>query len=79
LKDEFELFVIASGTDEMKRQQTLLLHLVGPGIREIIPEEMKGDTRDYKKAMELLNDYFKLKKIPKGRQNFLRATPAPGE
>jgi len=30
--------------------------------------------------MESLNDYFKLKKnIPKARQNFLGATPAPGE
>ena len=33
----------------------LLLHLAGPGVREIfrtIPEETKGDAKDYKKAME---------------------------
>ena len=82
-KDEFELFVTASGIDDPKQQRALLLHLAGPGVREIfrtIPEETKGDAKDYKKAMESLNDYFKLKKnIPKARQNFLGATPAPGE
>ena len=82
-KDEFELFVTASGIDDPKQQRALLLHLAGPGVREIfrtIPEETKGDAKDYKKAMESLNDYFKLKKnIPKARKNFLGATPAPGE
>ena len=82
-KDEFELFVTASGIDDPKQQRALPLHLAGPGVREIfrtIPVETKGDAKDYKKAMESLNDYFKLKKnIPKARQNFLGATPAPGE
>ena len=82
-KDEFELFVTASGIDDPKQQRALLLHLAGPGVREIfrtIPEETKGDAKDYKKAMDSLNDYFKLKKnIPKARQNFLGARPAPGE
>ena len=81
--DEFELFVTASGIDDPKQQRALLLHLAGPGVREIfrtIPEETKGDAKDYKKAMASLNDYFKLKKnIPKARQNFLGARPAPGE
>ena len=82
-KDEFELFVTASGIDDSKQQRALLLHLAGPGVREIfrtIPEETKGGAKDYKQAMDSLNDYFKLKKnIPKARQNFLGATPAPGE
>ena len=82
-KDEFELFVTASGIDDPKQQRALLLHLAGPGVREIfrtIPEETKGDAKDYKKAMESLTDYFKLKKnIPKARQNFLAARPVPGE
>ena len=82
-QDEFELFVTASGIDDLKQQRALLLHLAGPGVREVfrtVPEETKGDAKDYKKAMESLNDYFKLKKnIPKARQNFLGATPAPGE
>ena len=73
----------ASGIDDPKQQRALLLHLARLGVREIfrtIPEEKKGDAKDYKKAMESLNDYFKLKKnIPKARQNFLGATPAPGE
>jgi len=80
--DEFELFVTASGIDDPKQQRALLLHLAGPGIREIfhtIPREMKGVTKDYKKAMKSLNDYFKLKNVPKARQNFLGAMPAPGE
>ena len=82
-KDEFEHFVTASGIDEPKQQRALLLHLGGPGVREIfqtIPEETKGDAKDFKKAMESLTDYFKLKKnIPMARQNFLAATPTPGE
>ena len=82
-KDEFELFVTASGIDDPKQQRALLLHLAGPGVREIfrtIPEETKGDAKDFKKAMESLTDYFKLKKnIPMARQNFLAATPTPGE
>ena len=80
-KDEFELFVTASGIDidYPKQQRALLLHLAGPGGREIfrtIPEETKGDAKEYKKAMDSLTVYFKLKKnIPKARQNFLGAMP----
>ena len=74
-KDEFELFVTASGIDDPKQQRALLLHLVGPGVRgifRIIPEETK--------AIKSLTDYNQLKKnIPKARQNFLGARPAPGE
>ena len=39
-----------------------------------------GDAKHFKKTMESLTDYFKLKKnIPMARQNFLPATPTPGE
>ena len=52
-------------------------------MREIfrsIPDEAKGGTKDYKKAMDSLTDYFQLKKnIPKARQNFLALKPLPGE
>ena len=82
-KDEFELFVTASGIDDLKQQRALLLHLAGPGVREIfhtIPEETKGDNKENMKAMDSLTNYFKLKKnVPKARQNFLGARPAPGE
>jgi len=48
-KDEFELFVTVSGIGDPKQQRALLLHLAGPGVREIfrtIPEETKGDAKD---------------------------------
>ena len=44
-----------------------------------IPEETKGNAKDYKKAMESLNDYFKLKNIAKARQDFLGVMTVPGE
>ena len=67
----------ASGIDDPKQQRAVLLHLAGPGIREIfrtIPEETMDAAKVYKKAMESLNDYFKLKKnIPKARQGEMLA------
>lgn len=73
----------ASGIGDPKQQRAFLLQLAGPGVKEIfrtIPEEMKGDAKDYKKAMESLNDYFILKKtIPKARHNFQGAMPASRE
>lgn len=82
-KDEFELFLAASGVTDPTQQRALLLHSAGPGVREIfrsIPDETKGGTKDYKKAMDSLTDYFQLKKnIPKARQNFLALKPLPGE
>ena len=56
-KDEFVLSVTASGIDDPKQQRALLLLLAGPSVREIfriIPEETKGDPKDYKKAMKSL-------------------------
>ena len=47
-----------SGIDDPKQQRALLLLLAGPSVREIfriIPEETKGDPKDYKKAMKSLN------------------------
>ena len=34
-RDEFELFVTASGLAADKQRRTLLLHLAGPGVQEI--------------------------------------------
>ena len=82
-KDEFELFLTASGIADPTQQRALLLHSAGPRVREIfrtIPDEKKGGAKDYKKAMDSLTDYFLLKKnIPMARQNFLAAKPVPGE
>ena len=80
---EFELFVAACGIDDPKKRRVLLLHLAGPGIREIfriIPVKTKGDAEDYMKAMESLTVHFELKKnIPMTRQNFLAVKPTPCE
>ena len=60
LKDEFELFVTASGIADPKQQRALFLHLAGPGVGEIfrtISEETKDDAKVYKKALESLNHY----------------------
>ena len=52
-KDEFELFVTASGINDQKQQRALLFHLAGPDVREIfrtIPEETKGDAKKLKES-----------------------------
>ena len=82
-KDKLRLLTTATAIDNPKQQQALLFHQAGPGVQEIfctIPVERKGDANDYKKEMELLNGYFKLKKnITKARQKFLGAMPALGK
>ena len=80
---EFELFCAASGIKEAKQQRALLLHLAGTGIREIfrsMPDEKKGEDKEYEKAMDALTEHFQPKKnIPQARQTFLTTTPRPGE
>ena len=80
---EFELFCAASGIKDAKQQRALLLHLAGTGIREIfrsIPDEKKGEDKEYKKAMDALTEHFQLKKnVPQARQTFLTTKPKPGE
>ena len=64
-RSEFELFCAASGIKEAKQQRALLLHLAGTGIREIfrsMPDEKKGEDKDYKKAMDSLTEHFQLTK-----------------
>ena len=44
-KAEFELYVAASGVEDKLQKRALLLHLAGPGVREIFktyPDEVKG-------------------------------------
>lgn len=82
-KNEFELFVTASGIKDGKQQRAVLLHLAGTGIREIfrsIPDDKKGEDKDFKKAMDALTEHFQLKKnVPRARQTFLTTKPKPGE
>ena len=47
-KAVFELYVAASGVEDKVQKGTLLLHLVGPGVRKIFktyPNEVKGDAK----------------------------------
>ena len=83
-KEEFELYVTASGISDPTQKRALLLHLAGPKVRDVfnnsIPATTRGEAKDYKKAMDCLSEHFKLKKnAPMARQIFLAATPLPGE
>ena len=83
-KEEFELYVTASGISDSTQKRALLLHLVGPKVRDIfnnsIPEEIRGDAKDYKKAMDALSEHFKMRKnVPMARQAFIAAKPLVGE
>ena len=83
-KDEFELYVTASGISDPTQKKALLLHLAGPKVRDIfnnsIPADQRGEAKDYKKAMDSLSDHFKLRKnAPMARQSFLALQPTAGE
>ena len=41
-KDQFEFYVTASGIDDPKQLRALLLHLAGPGVREIFSNHSRG-------------------------------------
>ncbi|KAK3723785.1 hypothetical protein QZH41_007092 [Actinostola sp. cb2023] len=82
-KDEFLLYVAASGVSKVTQKRAILLHLAGPGVREIFKtydEDIKGKDDDFDKALKCLSEHFKLKKnVPKARQTFLSTKPNPGE
>ena len=82
-KAEFELYVAASGVDDKVQKRALLLHLAGPGVREIFktyPVEVQGDAKEFDKAMTCLSNHFKVKKnVPLARQKLLVSKPNPGE
>ena len=76
--------MIASGISDPTQMRALLLHLAGPKVRDIfnnsIPAATRGEAKDYKKAMDSLTDYFKVRKnAPMARQTFLAAKPTAGE
>ena len=82
-KAEFELYVAASGVEDKLQKRALLLHLAGPGVREIFktyPDEVKGDAKDFDKAMTCLSNHFEVKKnVSLARQKLLASKPNPGE
>ena len=82
-KAEFELYVAASGVEDKLQKRALLLHLAGPGVCEIFktyPDGVKGDAKEFDKAMTCLSNHFKVKKnVPLVRQKLLASKPNPGE
>ena len=82
-KAEFELYVAASGLEDKLQKRALLLHLAGPGVREIFekyPDEVKGNAKEFDKAMTCLSNHFKVKKnVSLARQKLLANKPNPGE
>ena len=48
----------ASGVEDKVQKRALLLHLAGPGVPEIFkktyPNEVKGDTKEFDKAITCL-------------------------
>ena len=82
-KDEYKLYVAASGISNKALKRALLLHVRGPGLREIFSNfsaEQRGADDAFDTALALLDEYFKWKlNIPKARQNFLETVPEPGE
>jgi len=68
---------------EKLQKRALLLHLAGPGVREIFktyPDEVKGDAKEFDKAMTCLSNHFKVKKnVPLARQKLLASKPNPCE
>ena len=57
--DDFEMFLLASGITDAKRQRALLLYQAGHRVREIfrqIPDT--GDASDYTTAKTKLKEYF---------------------
>ena len=80
---EFELYVAATGVTDKLQKRALLLHLAGPGVREIFktyPVEVRGDDKEFDKAVKCLSDHFKFKKnVPLARQTLLATKPNPEE
>ena len=77
---ELELYV---GVEDKVQKRAILLHLAGPGVCEIFkmyPNEVKGDAKEFDKAMTCLSNHFKVKKnLPLARQKLLASKPSPGE
>ena len=65
------------------QKRGLLLHIAGPGDREIFktyPDEVKGDAKEFDKVMTCLSNHFEVKKNALlARQKLLASKPNPGE
>ena len=73
-KEEFELYVIASGISDPTQMRALLLHLAGPKVQDIFNNSIPAAKRDS------LTDHLKVRKnAPMARQAFRAARPTAGE
>ena len=60
---DFETFVIANDITDDKRKRALLLYQAGSRVREIFRQlHDTGEDKDYKKAVDKLNEYFEPQK-----------------
>ena len=62
---EFKWYVTTSGVENKLQKRALLLHLAGPGVREIFKiylVDILGDENDFDKAVTCLTNHFKFKK-----------------
>ena len=60
---DFETFVIANDITDDKRKRALLLYQAGSRVREIFRQlQDTGEDKDYKKAVDKLNEYFEPQK-----------------
>ncbi len=61
--DDFEMFLLASGIQDTKRQQALLLYQAGSRVREILRQlKDTGEDDDYERAKTKLTEYFEPQK-----------------
>ena len=69
-KDEFELYVTASGISDSTQKRALLLHLAGPKVRDIfnnsISEEIRGDAQRIIKKPWTLWHNFRIPRMATG-------------
>ena len=72
----------ASGVEDKVQKRALLLHLASQGVREIFkmyPNDVKGDAKEFDKALTCLSNHFEVKKnVPLASQKLLASKPNPG-
>ena len=64
-KDDFSLFIMASGITNVDQKKALLLHIAGKEVREIyraMPANADNVVDTYDSIIQKLDDYFKPKK-----------------
>ena len=82
-KEEFELFLVASGVTKNEQKRALLFHKGGEGLRilfKTVPADQRGADDDYATAIAKLDDLLKdSKNVTKERQKFLDTHAKNGE